>query len=159
MMIAGGAGGAETAEIQECSCPTRTVSPKDVTAIFGGLDVDEHYFPMVSRTDPQSFFALPPRNVRPRDPMRLPSASPSQACRSGRYPEARLGSILVASPSSFPDDEKIGFDQDYGNLYDEESSDEMPTNRANSSRVSATRNDDASVRVFDFQFLLVSVRC
>jgi hypothetical protein len=33
-----------------------------------GLDVQEEYFPMVSRTDAQTFFGLPPKSLRPKAP-------------------------------------------------------------------------------------------
>jgi hypothetical protein len=50
----------------KCDCQEKVVSRKHFKAIFEGLDPEEHYFPMVSRTDPQAFFGHPPQSVRPK---------------------------------------------------------------------------------------------
>lgn len=51
-----------------CGCPEEIVSLKDSCVTFHGLDHRQHYFPMVSRTVPQSVFGLPPQAVAPRAP-------------------------------------------------------------------------------------------
>jgi hypothetical protein len=53
---------------RKCNCPEKIVSQKDFKALFKELDPQEEYFPMVSRTDANAFFGLPPKSVRPNAP-------------------------------------------------------------------------------------------
>ena len=55
--------------LSECGCPEQLVSLKESRAVFSGLNHEEEYFPMVSRTDIQAFFALPPKPLRPNAPV------------------------------------------------------------------------------------------
>jgi len=48
-----------------CGCPLQKVSQGNSQATFNDLDLEEEYFPMIARTDPQSFFGLPPRGIKP----------------------------------------------------------------------------------------------
>lgn len=49
--------------IAACGCPeTIEVTGK---VVLTGLDPNQHYFPMIARTDPQSFFGIPPKAVQP----------------------------------------------------------------------------------------------
>jgi hypothetical protein len=52
----------------DCGCPKKVVSLKDSSVTFHDLDHTQEYFPMVSRTVPQSFFASPPSAVLPKPP-------------------------------------------------------------------------------------------
>ncbi|KAH7377556.1 hypothetical protein BKA64DRAFT_254172 [Cadophora sp. MPI-SDFR-AT-0126] len=48
-----------------CGCPTKVVSRKDSRVTFCGLNLDEAYFPMVSRNEFQAFFGLAPKSLKP----------------------------------------------------------------------------------------------
>jgi hypothetical protein len=50
----------------KCNCPEQVVSQRLFKATFKGLDCRKRYFPMVSRTDAQAFFGLPPKGVLPK---------------------------------------------------------------------------------------------
>ncbi|CZR65095.1 uncharacterized protein PAC_14995 [Phialocephala subalpina] len=59
--------------ITNCGCPKIIVDQRDHKATFAGLDAEEEYFPMISRTEFQSFFGLAPSAVRPLAPLAVAS--------------------------------------------------------------------------------------
>jgi hypothetical protein len=85
------------------------VPQKDWKFTFPGLDPQEEYFPMISREDPQAFFGLAPKSLRPRAPLSIPLSI-----------QTRVGqSVNSALRRNSPPNVKI----DNGNLYDADSSD------------------------------------
>jgi hypothetical protein len=64
----------DTIGFAKCGCPEQIVSQKDCNAIFSNLSHDEMYFPMVARTEPEAFFGIPPKEVRPKAPEVVRSA-------------------------------------------------------------------------------------
>jgi hypothetical protein len=49
-----------------CGCPQQILSQKDSRATFRNLDSHEEYFPMMASINPQAFFGLPPKSLRPK---------------------------------------------------------------------------------------------
>lgn len=80
---------------------------------FKGLDHQQEYFPMIARDDPEAFFGLAPRSLRPTAP-----PSPVQLIVQTRVEARRPGRSNVRRQS--PPKAEI----DHGNLYDADSSDE-----------------------------------
>ena len=49
-----------------CGCPQQILSQKDSRATFRNLDSHEEYFPTMASLNPQAFFGLPPKSLRPK---------------------------------------------------------------------------------------------
>ncbi|KAE9373626.1 hypothetical protein N431DRAFT_338191 [Stipitochalara longipes BDJ] len=90
-----------------CGCPSMVVPQKDLKATFMGLDHRQEYFPMIAREDPQAFFGLAPRSLRPRAPLPVPLSIQTRVEQPGNNNRRRN------SPPKA--------DIDHGDLYDADS--------------------------------------
>jgi hypothetical protein len=99
---------------QNCNCPEKIVSQKGFKAVFKGLDPQEEYFPMVSRTDAKAFFGLPPKSLRPNAPdATMPTRSGSR--ENGNTPRFGDSSANYRRPFAVEvkdDDDFIEVDND-----------------------------------------------
>jgi hypothetical protein len=104
----------------KCGCPEQVVPQKDSRAVFQNLSDTETYFPLVSRTDDQAFYGVPPCALRPKAPeaeLLIPSRAFAPTLRARPAP---------CEPSNTKHDSHVpaSFNEDYGNIYDAESDDE-----------------------------------
>ena len=129
-----------------CNCPTRIVSQKEFKATFTRLNHEEDYFPMVSRTDPQAFYGLPPKGLRPKAPHVTPSSRSAIAHRPVFNTDSRKAKGIS------DDDDSHWNGGRHENIYDASSSDEAdmsndPPARCPSTQSSLSDNDRSSDRI------------
>jgi hypothetical protein len=105
----------------KCDCQEKVVPRKHFKAIFEGLDPEEHYFAMVSRTDSQAFFGHPPRSVRPKVWNRtIPTRSAVLENKS--TPRFGASNSSYRPPSVYDEEDEDNFvdigQDNHGNIYE-----------------------------------------
>jgi hypothetical protein len=117
----------DTIGFAECGCPEQIVSQKDCNAIFSNLSHDEEYFPMVARTEPEAFFGISPKEIRPKAPEVIRSVITSGASNLGMLARA-LAAVRHRGPQRQISSENLG-GGDTSNSDDDDLSGDSPTKR------------------------------